>query len=246
MGERVRVSAGGLGRGRGLGQLATAMAVGAVGLAWAVAAPAAAHVGVESDTAEAGAYAVLSFSVPHGCDGSPTTGIAVQLPEGINAATPTRNPLYTLEVVPETLDEPITDGHGNQVTERVAEVVWTALEPLPDGQRDVLQLSVQLPADAAGSTLYFPVVQTCEEGESAWIEIPAEGQDPHDLALPAPSLSVVGGLGHGEDDSGHGDDAGAGAGEAAGPDAWTVAALGVGVLGLVVGATAWLRPRKGS
>lgn len=224
-------------------RMATAVAVGAIGLSWAVAGPAAAHVGVTSDTAEAGAHAVLSFSVPHGCEGSPTTQLAIQVPEGINAVTPTRNPFYTLEAVQETLPEPATDSHGNEVTQRVSEVVWTALEPLPDGQRDVLQLSVQLPTVAAGETLYFPVVQTCEEGESAWVEIPAEGQDPHDLALPAPSLTIVAGAGDGHGPS---DDAGAGAADVGGPDAWTVAALGVGVLGLAAGATALVRSRKGS
>lgn len=222
------------------------MAAGALGLAWAGAGVAAAHVGVTSSTDEAGGYAVLSFSVPHGCEGSPTTEVAVQVPAGINSVTPTRNTLYTLETVTETLDEPATDSHGNQVTERVAEVVWTANTPLPDGQRDVLELSLQLPADAAGTTLHFPVVQTCEEGESAWVEVPAAGQDPHELAFPAPSLDVV--AGHGDHAGSDGaDDAGsADAGGAAGPDAWSLAGLGVGALGVVLGAAALARSRKGS
>ncbi|WP_461103911.1 YcnI family copper-binding membrane protein [Tessaracoccus terricola] len=242
----------------GRARVATVMAVGALGLAWAGAGVAAAHVGVTSTTDEAGAYAVLSFSVPHGCEGSPTTEIAVQVPAGINSVTPTRNALYTLETVTETLDEPVADSHGNEVTERVAEVVWTATTPLPDGQRDVLELSLQLPAEAAGTTLHFPVVQTCEEGESAWVEVPAAGQDPHDLAFPAPSLDVVagsGGHGHSDDESGGADDAGSGEGDdpgsaeagwAAGPDAWSLAGLGAGALGVVLGAAALVRSRKGS
>jgi uncharacterized protein YcnI len=45
--------------------------------------------------------------------------------------------------------------------------------------------------EAAGETVYFPLVQTCEVGESAWIEIPAEGQDSEELALPAPSITLT-------------------------------------------------------
>ena len=42
-----------------------------------------------------------------------------------------------------------------------------------------------------GETLYFPVIQTCEEGEAAWIEIPAEGEDGEELESPAPSITLT-------------------------------------------------------
>lgn len=224
---------------RNRARVVAALAVGVVGLGWAVAPSAWAHVGVGADSNQPGAHTVLGFSVPHGCDGSPTTEVAVKLPDGINAATPTRNPFYTVATVTEPLDPPAVDGHGNELTERVAEVVWTALEPLPDGQRDVLEVAVQLPADAAGTTLYFPVVQTCTDGESAWVEVPAEGQDPHDLALPAPGLAVVEGSDHG-----HGDDADAGAADGVGADAWSIGGLVAGLAGVAVGAAALARTRK--
>ena len=91
----------------------------------------------------------------------------------------------------EALDAPIEGGHGEQITERVAEVVYTAKTPVLDGYRDVFVLSVPIPADAAGTTMSFPTIQTCEAGETAWIEIPAEGQDPEELESPAPSVAVV-------------------------------------------------------
>ncbi len=75
----------------------------------------------------------------------------------------------------EQLDEPITGSHGEEITERVAQVVYTAKTPLPDGQRDAFELSLQIPEDAAGQTLAFPTIQTCEQGETAWTEIPADG-----------------------------------------------------------------------
>lgn len=224
-----------------------AAALGALALTLGGAAAAQAHVTVNADTAEAGAYSVLTVSVPHGCDGSATTKVAIQIPDGINAVTPTRNSFYTVEKTMEQLDEPITDSHGNEVTERVAEVVYTASTPLPADQRDVFELSLQLPEDAAGETLYFPTVQTCEQGESAWVQIPADGQDPHELELPSPAVEVTA-----ASEAGQGDNAAeesteaAGATEAAGSDQTplVVTSLVVGGLGLIAGVIALIRGRK--
>jgi hypothetical protein len=51
-------------------------------------------------------------------------------------------------------------------------------------------LSLKLP-DAAGTTLYFPTLQTCETGQTDWSEIAKDGQDPHSLKAPAPSISIT-------------------------------------------------------
>lgn len=241
--------------------LAGAAALGALALTFASAAGASAHVTASTTTAEAGAYAVVSLSVPHGCDASPTTRVAIQIPDGINAVTPTRNSFYTVDKVMEQLDTPITDSHGNEVTERVAEVVYSATTPLPSDQRDVFELSLKLPDDAAGETLFFPAVQTCEEGESAWVQQPAAGQDPHDLDLPAPAIEVIAasdsGHGHGHGADGHGgdhdgadhdgtdhdgtDEAASGAG---GASPLVITSLAVGALGFVTAVAAFIRGRK--
>ena len=71
------------------------LALGAVVLG--VAAPASAHVTISASTTAAGAFAVLTLSVPHGCDGSATTEIAIQIPEEVNAVTPTRNALWEVD-----------------------------------------------------------------------------------------------------------------------------------------------------
>jgi periplasmic copper chaperone A len=60
----------------------------------------------------------------------------------------------------------------------------------PDGYRDTFVLSLTIP-DTPGETIYFPTIQTCEQGETAWIEIPAEGDDPEALEEPAPAATVV-------------------------------------------------------
>lgn len=211
-----------------------------------------AHVSIAEGPVEAGSYSILTLGVPHGCDGAATTKVAIQIPEGINAVTPTRNSLYTVEKVMEDLDTPITDSHGNEVTERVAQVVYTATAPLPDGQRDAFELSLQIPEDAADTTLYFPTVQTCELGETAWVQIPEEGQDGHDLDAPAPSVDVVAASTAGS--HGHGDTADATAdahkedtASSATPADQTplvVTSLAVGSIGLIVAVIALLRGRK--
>jgi len=221
-------------------------------VAWA--APASAHVTITPSTTAAGAFAVLEVSVGHGCDASPTTEITIQMPPEINSVTPTRNALWDVEKEIETLDPPAVDAHGNEIDERVASVTYTARTPLPDGYRDAFELSVQLPEDE-GTTLVFPTVQTCEEGESAWIEVPADGQDVDELELPAPSfvITAAGETGdHGtateaaSTEHDDGDDAGGDAGDEGGDDvgAWTIAALGAGVLGVVLGGAALVGQRR--
>jgi len=193
------------------------------------------------------------MSVPHGCEGSPTTEVEIQVPESVVSVTPTRNPLYDLAVNIEQLDEPLTDAHGNEVTERVGSIVYTARTPLPEGQRDTFELSFQIP-DAAGETLAFPTIQTCEQGRAGWVQVPEEGQDGEELEYPAPSFEVMpaaGGDAHGAS----GEDASAETGDdstevAAAPDgagdshALGWAGLGLGALGLVAGGTALVRMRK--
>src|SRR5699024_6615837 len=76
--RRVRRAAQG---GAALAGAAALVVVGAAG--------AGAHVSFTAGVGTAGAYAVLTLSVPHGCDAAPTTEVSIQMPEGINAVTPT-------------------------------------------------------------------------------------------------------------------------------------------------------------
>jgi uncharacterized protein YcnI len=135
------------------------------------AAPANAHAIISASTTAAGAEAVLRLTIEHGCEGSPTTAVAIRLPDGISTATPSSDPRW----------EAATEGDT---------VVFRAKRPLPDGQPVTAELTVTLP-DAA-STLVFPTVQTCAEGELAWLEAVPDGEDADGLELPAPTLVVTG------------------------------------------------------
>ncbi|SIP96651.1 Uncharacterized protein YcnI [Cellulosimicrobium aquatile] len=238
----------------------TLRAVGAAalttGLVVTGTAAASAHVTVTPDTTEAGSYALLTFGVPHGCGDSPTTKVSVQVPEQVVTVTPTVNPGWDVEKVMEDLAEPVDDGHGGQYTERVAEVVYTAKAPLPDGYRDAFVLSLKLP-DAAGETLVFPTVQECAEGESAWVQVPADGEDGEELDLPAPLFELTaasGGDAHGTQDAAadataepaaaDGETTEAAASTSSGPaPAVTWTALVLAAAGLVLGLLGFVRSR---
>lgn len=150
---------------------------------------ASAHVGLTPSRTNAGSSALLTFAFSHGCDGSSTTRVAIQIPEQFLVVRPGMNYGWTVEKVVEALATPVAVGHST-VTERVTEVIYTAKEPVLDGFYDAFVLSVTLPTDTAGETFYFPVIQTCEEGENAWIQIPAEGEDGEELESPAPSITI--------------------------------------------------------
>ncbi|WAP51725.1 YcnI family protein [Arthrobacter sp. ATA002] len=164
---------------------------------------ASAHVHVHPDSTEAGESALLTFELSHGCAGSPTTAVTVTLPEQITDATPTAHPGWTISKATEDFAEPQVLDNGTSIGSRTSQVVFTAVEPLPDGVRDTFQLTVRLP-DAAGETMAFPVLQTCTKGETDWAQLPAEEQSDADLESPAPAFTISGGSGDHADDDAHG------------------------------------------
>ncbi len=153
-----------------------------------LAGPASAHVTISPSEGHAGEYAVATVSVPHGCDGSATTKVTIKVPDEVIEVTPTRNALWDVTKTMTKLATPITAEDGDQITEKVGTVVYTAKTPLPDGYRDAFELSFQVP-DAAGKTLLFPTIQQCEKGQTAWIEEAADGAAEPDH--PAPAFTVL-------------------------------------------------------
>jgi len=212
----------------GVGTGATLAAATLLALAPAVAASA--HVSASATSTAAGSYTVVTFSVPHGCEGSPTNVVTIELPESIPAVTPTVNPNWTVEKVVEQLDEPITDAHGDEVTERVASVTYTAIGAgLAEGYRDAFELSLRLPDGEAGDLVEFPTYQVCAEGSTDWV-----GDD-------APSITLTAAVdddGHGGTSDDHSEGEDAVAGSAGDGDVlarvFGVAGLAVGAAGLVI------------
>ncbi|WP_345752435.1 YcnI family protein [Microbacterium rhizophilus] len=194
----------------------------AAGLVLAAPLAASAHVTVTPDAPVAGGYDVLTFAFGHGCDGSPTTALQIDMPEGLDSVTPTIEPGWTIDV---ERDE--ADGLVTQVT-------YTADEPVPDDRRAALELGVKYADDATG-TLAFPVEQLCAEGSTSWSELVPEGEDPHGVDHPAPTVALgaaAAGAGH---DAAAAQDEEAPTASATGADPLPVA-LGAG--GLVAGLAA--------
>lgn len=150
---------------------------------------ASAHVTLEARQAVAGSTHKAVIRVPHGCEGSPTTAVRIRIPDGALGVKPQPKPGWTVSVVREKLPIPVTDAHGNQVTETVREVAWSGGRLL-DEHYDEFALRLQLPA-TPNVTIHFPVVQQCEKGVHRWIEIPEAGRSRSDYREPAPELRLV-------------------------------------------------------
>lgn len=165
-------------------------ALAATTLVLAAAAPARAHVVLEYQVAPAAASYRATFKVSHGCDGSPTRQISIDIPAGVRGAKPMPKPGWAVEIVRGKLAAPYTS-HGRTVTEDVTRITWLARtreDQLPHDQYDEFVLAVQTPAQAG--TLYWPVRQVCEQGRLDWDQIPAPGQKPGELKSPAAVLEV--------------------------------------------------------
>lgn len=163
---------------------AAAITAALVAASVVAAAPASAHVIAETATAPAGSYTVVTFSLLHGCEDSPTTSVTIELPEEILAVTPTAQWNWTISetVVPATVP-------GTSITERTSEITFDAETPLPSGQRATFDLWLGMPDGEPGDVVVFPAYQTCEDGATQdWV-----GGDAPQVTL---SEAVAGG-GHG-------------------------------------------------
>lgn len=240
---------------RGLAALATvglSLGLAGVGVAGA-------HVSPENGEVPAGSYTNVQLQVPHGCDGKATKIVEVQVPKELTSASPYVIPGWKATVTTEKLATPISDGHGGQLTDRDAQITWTA-EPgneLPDHQ--VLRFGISFKApDKVGTTLFFKTIQSCDGGEASWVtEWDGTGDEPDS---PAPAVKVVaaaegsghghgdqgdqaadppakGGTGHDADDDDDGDGASNGL---------AIAGLVAGLAGLGLGGAAFASTRKAS
>lgn len=149
--------------------------------------PAAAHVVLEHKSAPAGSYYKGTFRVGHGCDGTATTSLTIELPEGVLGAKPMPKPGWTLETRKARLAVPY-DSHGKRIDEVVATVTWSG-GLLADAYYDEFVISMKLP-ETPGKH-WFKVRQVCESGRIDWVQVPAPGQAMRELRTPAALLDVL-------------------------------------------------------
>lgn len=154
------------------------------------AAPAFSHIVLENKSAPAGSSYKAQFLVGHGCQGSATTGVAVQIPTGFLGAKPYPKAGWTVSTQHGKLAKP-HDSHGKQVTEDVTVVSWKAATrqaALPDAFSDEFVLRGKTPEGAG--PLWFKVLQTCDSGSNDWSDVPVSGTATQGLKFPAVLLEI--------------------------------------------------------
>lgn len=130
--------------------------------------------------------------VPHGCNGSATTRITVQVPEGLIEVKPQPKAGWALTTERGDYAAPHTL-RGKDVTSGVRQISWQG-GPLQDDHYDEFVFVGFLSQNLQpGTTLHFPVVQECDQGNAQWTD--TSGQHHHGAeghgAGPAPALKLL-------------------------------------------------------
>jgi uncharacterized protein YcnI len=132
-----------------------------------LAGPASAHIHTDPEEVKAGTENTVGFIIEHGCSGSPTTKVELQLPDGVTG---------------------ISADDANGFTAAVAgQVVTFSGGSLPDATEQAFDVTFTAPAEAG--TINIPLIQTCEKGSTDWIEPEVEGQP--EPEHPAPQLVIA-------------------------------------------------------
>jgi periplasmic copper chaperone A len=214
----------------------------AFAIALAVPAAAQAHVTIAPATLPAAGYGKVDLSVPHGCEDSPTTSLTVQMPPEVQSATPQVVPGWKISVKEGKLPKPY-DSHGTQVTEGVREITWSGgrLDP---HQMEIFGISIKV-SGKPGDSIPFKAIQKCAKGETAWIEIPVEGEE--EPPEPAPMVELT----EAEEETAASEPvslqntaATTGASDDGASTTLVVIALAVGALGLVAGIAGLVTARR--
>ena len=173
-----------------------ALGLSTAGLAGLVlgAVPAGAHIHAEPHEVPAGASSIVSFTTGHGCDGSPTKAVRVQIPEGFFNAKPQPKAGWILETITGPYEKTY-DNHGTVITEGVREIIWSGGN-LPSGWYGEFVFRGTFADSLAEGDFVFPTVQECVGGDSeSWIQIPRRDEPDAELDYPAPSVVLTAAVG---------------------------------------------------
>jgi periplasmic copper chaperone A len=182
-------------------RLAATGAVAAVGAVLVLSSPAFAHVSVQAEgTAAKGGYAVVDFKVPNERDNASTTKLEINFPTDHPLASVMPEPMagWKIEVTKSKLAKPL-ELHGEQITEAVSKVTWTAANKdsgIPTGHFEKFPVSIgALPENA--DELVFKAIQTYSNKEVVrWIEVPEDGAEEPEAPAPVLALSAASEDGH--------------------------------------------------
>jgi uncharacterized protein YcnI len=168
-----------------------AKTLGAIAIAAVSSSSVFAHVLLEKREAVPGSGYKGVLSVPHGCGKSATVRLTVKIPEGVINVKPMPKPGWIVETTTGKYAKTYDYMHGLKFSEGVREITWKGGK-LEDAFYDEFVFAGTIAGSlTAGTKLYFPVVQECEQGVENWVEIPADGQSAHSLKAPAPMVTLV-------------------------------------------------------
>ena len=222
----------------------------------AVPAAAQAHVTLQPNQAAAGSFTVVNIRVPTERDDAATSKIDVRFPAGFAAARYQAVPGWKVRVIMKELATPIETDDG-PITEGVDRMVFTRTSNaggIKPGQFQDFPISVQIPGKA-GDKLTFKAVQTYSNGEVVrWIGAPGADEPAPQVTVTAAAAqgaaasasthgSVGGGASGAEANGGSVQPAGA-VSDDGGSDGLSIAALAVGLLGVLFGSAAFLASRR--
>lgn len=154
-----------------------------------------AHVVAEPQDVQADTYQKLSFRITHGCEGSPTKAVTINIPEALHGAKPMPKAGWTIGMEIKPLAQPY-NAHGKLIKEEVRTVTWTG-GPLPNEYFDEFAIQVRVGAEIG--QMAIPVTQLCESGRLDWNEIATPQHARDTLEAPAPVINVhpaAGGMEH--------------------------------------------------
>ncbi len=155
----------------------------------ALATPSSAHVTLDNSMSSWGSYYKAVLRVPHGCDGAATTGLTVEIPEGVISVKPKVMAGWTIKTTSGKYAHSYTI-HGKPVNEGVKRVEWSG-GTVPDDRFDEFAFQVKLPDDKEIMRIYFPVTQMCGSTLVQWNETAKPGENAHSLEHPAPYVDLM-------------------------------------------------------
>ena len=154
-----------------------------------------AHATLLVSEAPADSNYLATLQVPHGCDGKAITEVQIKLPEGFISAKPQPKAGWELEIIKGKYQKSYKL-HGKTVSDGALEIRWKNGN-LSDDYYDTFTISGKFSGLAAGASVPFVSTQLCgSDAKVAWTDIPAEGQNPHDLKYPAPMVTLTAAEGH--------------------------------------------------
>jgi copper(I)-binding protein len=150
--------------------------------------PAQAHVTLEKPEANAGQPYKGVLRIGHGCAGSPTVSLSVEIPDGLVAVKPMPKAGWTLQTEQGAYPQAVTV-YGQTLTSGTRRITWSGGRLLESEYDEFVFVGHMAPGVAG--PVYLPAIQGCETGENRWVEVPKTGQTARDLTYPAAILRVA-------------------------------------------------------